>query len=400
MTHRARFEAMQWRRDDGIIAVRLQDGTVRGYPDLSFSETFSKQIVHAEYYWPRRTLVLSTDVSRIDLELGTVRNPSPLRGRPVVYLDQNHMSTLSKALRAPQRLSEREWWAAVRLISLAGEGKIVVPFSGAHMAETAAWTDDEARFHLATTILSVSRGWQLRDPLQVRHEELVSLLSSFAGRTAPVSTVITLEPNAAIAFRISPGSSGERSIDETPALLHIYQSTLWLNVAASIFFDETPMPKGPVDSWTERVQKFSNWMRDEAGRTKFQRRRSAAVFMFADEGNELARAALTAGLTPAEVSRWSHQTWLDDDRGLPVVSVFRSTMMDKLLSDHTWENNDLTDFIYLSTAVGHCDFVAGDRRTVSLLRQTTRRLGFGADLHSDLPSLVESLNRRLSQGAS
>ena len=399
MTSGPRFDAIQWRRDDGIVAVRLSDGTVRGFPEIGLSQSFSGRIVHAEYQWAKRELVLSTDDSRIDLELGTVRNPSPLRGRPVVYLDQNHMSTLSKALRAPERLNEHDWSAAIRLITLAGNSKIVLPFSGAHMSETAAWADDDARFHLATTILSVSRGWQLRDPLQVRHEELVSLLGVFEERSSPVDAVITLAPNAALASRLFPRTSSEQAIDKTPALLHIYQSTLWLNVAASIMLDESPMPKGRADGWAQRVQTFSNWIRDETKRTKLQRRRSAAAFMFADEGTELARAALTAGVTPQELSEWSRRTWLDEDRGLPGVSLFSSTMIDKLLTGHTWEGNDLTDLIYLSTAVGYSDLVAGDRRTVALLRQSTRRLGFGAEIHSDLPSLVRSLEMRLAKDA-
>jgi hypothetical protein len=204
VTPGAWFDAVQWRRDDGILAVRLRDGTVRGYRDPKFSVNVSRAINQIDYHWARRALILSTDDLRIDLELGSVRNPSPLRGRPVVYLDQNHMSTLSKALRAPQRLSEREWRAALRLITLAGEGKIIVPFSGAHLLETAAWTDNEARFHLATTILSVSRGWQLRDPLQVRQDELVALLSASVGRSVPLGPVTTLAPNAAIIARVPP----------------------------------------------------------------------------------------------------------------------------------------------------------------------------------------------------
>jgi hypothetical protein len=70
-------------------------------------------------------------------------------------------------------------------------------------------------------------------------------------------------------------------------------------------------------------------------------------------------------------------------------------MIDKLLTGHTWEGNDLTDLMYLSTAAGYCDFVAGDRRTIALLRQSKRRLGLGVELHSDLTSLVRSVDLRL-----
>ena len=398
MTQKARFDAIQWRRVDGLVAVRLGDGSVHGYADPGLANQFSALVVHAEYNWPHRSLALYTADTRIDLELGSARNPSPLRGRPVVYLDQNHMSTLSKALRDPKRLNERDWWAAVRLIALAGKSKIVVPFSGAHLSETAAWTNDVARFHLATTVLSVSRGWQLRDPLQVRQHELVSLLTASVGRSAVVSPVVTLEPNAAIASRVAPAQAHDHSINGSAALLHIYQSTLWLNVAASILLDEAPMPKEPVPGWTDRVQRFSDWIRDEADRSKHQRRRSAAVFMFADEGREVAQAAVTAVLTPEQMSRWSHKTWLDNDRGQPAVSIFRSAMIDKLLTGHTWEDNDLTDFTYLSVAAGYCDFVAGDRRTIALLRQSTRKLGFGAQLHTDLPSLVNALEEYIAGG--
>ena len=395
MTQRARFDAIQWRRDDDMVAVRLRDGTVRGYSGVGFSDNFSCRVTHAEYNWPHRTLVLSTADTRIEFEVGTVRNPNPLRGRPVVYLDQNHMSTLSKALRAPHRVSELEWSAAIRLITLAGQGKIVIPFSIAHLSETAAWTDDEARLHLATTVLSVSRGWQLRDPLQVRQDEFESLLDAAAGRVDSSREVVTLEPNAAMADRLPPAISGEPFINDVPALLHIYQSTLWLNVAAGLLLDEAPVPKAPLEGWTGRVQRFSNWMQNETNRTKIERRRSAAVFMFADESREVARAASNIGLTAEELSQWSRKTWLEHDRGQPAVSIFRSVMIDKLLTAHTWEGNDLTDFMYLSTAVGYCDFVAGDRRTIALLRQTTRRLGRGAELFSDLPSLVRSLDARL-----
>lgn|GEM_PF-1503896 len=391
------MDAMQWRRDDGMLAIRTRDGAVHGYPAPAELNAFSQRIDFAEFTVGKRELSIATDRGDlIQLDVGTHRNPSPRRNRLVVYLDQNHVSSLSKALRAPHRLrNEEEWKAALDLIRWAGTGKIIVPFSAAHMAETGAWPNKEARYHLATTILSVSRGWQLRDPLQQRHDELVSLLTESVDRETAVPDAVTLAPNAALASRIQPSQARDTNIDANPTIRHLYQSMVWLNVSVAVMLDEDSIPKTPADDWVKRVQRFTDWLQAEPERTKANRRKAAAAFMFSDESTELARAAADAGLAPSELSGWSRDSWLLDDRGRPGVSVFRSAMIDKIVSGHEWEPNDLVDLMYLSTAVGYCDFVAGDRRTAALLRQQTRRLGYGAELHSDLVGLVASVAKRL-----
>ena len=398
-THRRFMDAIQWRRDDGVLAIRTRDGAVHGYPAPAGLNAFSPRIDFAEFAVGKRELSIATDRGDlIQLDVGTYRNLSPRRNRLVVYLDQNHMSSLSKALRAPRRLrNEKEWKAALTLIRWAGSGEIIVPFSAAHMAETGAWPNEEARYHLATTILSVSRGWQLRDPLQQRHDELVSLLTESIDRATPIPDAVTLSPNAALASRLQPRLARDANIDANPTIRHLYQSMVWLNVSVAVMLDEDSIPTSPAMDWVERVQVFTDRLQAEPARTKANRRKAAAAFMFADESTELARAAVDAGLAPSELSGWGRESWLLNDRGRPGVSVFRSAMIDKILSGHKWEPNDLTDLIYLSTAVGYCDFVAGDRRTVALLRQQTRRLRYGAEVHSDLVGLVASVEKRLER---
>lgn len=72
--------------------------------------------------------------------------------------------------------------AARRLVELAEAGEILLPVSSANLVETGALYG-ERRVALAKTMLMVSRGWQMRNPLHVRFEEM---LDAVEGRP-PVS---------------------------------------------------------------------------------------------------------------------------------------------------------------------------------------------------------------------
>ncbi len=162
--------------------------------------------------WHRRLIFKFRDGYGFECELGTARVPSPIRGRPVVYLDQNQWSTLSKALFAPQRVPDSERLAAVRLLMMAEAGEVILPLSSAHLSETGAWSNDVGRAELARTLLAGSRGWQMRDALEVRAGEFRHCLAELAGiEVAPRAPVITLEPYAAL-------DSSVRGDDESASL--------------------------------------------------------------------------------------------------------------------------------------------------------------------------------------
>ncbi|MBH1936938.1 hypothetical protein I5Q34_22150 [Streptomyces sp. AV19] len=92
--------------------------------------------------------------------------------RFVVYLDQNKWRLVSDASRGQQSGTPEDRDAALRLVEWSAERKIILPASSGRYYETTKWSNAEGRYRLGLSILQLSRGWQLRDPLQVWRDEL------------------------------------------------------------------------------------------------------------------------------------------------------------------------------------------------------------------------------------
>jgi len=159
------IEAFQWRADDNLVALRFRSGLVRGFSgDASFA-AHAKDFAMVEVHpWRRNVFFKTTRGDGFSSTFGSRFNSSPVHDRPVVYLDQNQWSTLSKSVNAPWRVrSDDELQAAWRLIGMASTGKVILPLSAAHLGETGSWGNDDGRYELAVTIMSCSGGWQMRD---------------------------------------------------------------------------------------------------------------------------------------------------------------------------------------------------------------------------------------------
>ncbi|QWS33042.1 hypothetical protein [Curtobacterium aetherium] len=390
------IEAFQWRADDNMVALRFRSGVVRGFSGDALHAIHAKDFAMVEVYpWRRSVFFKTTRGDGFSSRFGSRFNSSPLRDRPVVYLDQNQWSTLSKSVHAPWRVqSDDELKAAWRLIGLASSGRVVLPLSAAHLGETGSFGNDEGRYELAVAILSCSGGWQMRDPLQVRAAEFRQVLARSSGKPAAlVPDVFTLEPYAALDPATREGSSPRKDHAELPAeWTYAYTASLSSMVYASMMLDQQATPRGDMTGWVQRVQEFSTWLSGETNRTKQQRRRAAEVFMFSDATREIARASFDAGLSLSEMSAWTQSTWHLPELGAPAISLFRATMIDKLLGSGRWEGNDLTDLFYLCTAAGYADHVVGERRTIGLLEQSVRRLHAPVKLHRTLASVVDALS--------
>jgi hypothetical protein len=110
--------------------------------------------------------------------------------RPVVYLDQCHLITLARQLWAPEKVLDRERAAALELIEMARARKVILPISSANLTEMTP-ADGAFRRNLGLTMLELSRGWQMRNPVHVRGAELRAL---FAGERPVAMDVFTLAP--------------------------------------------------------------------------------------------------------------------------------------------------------------------------------------------------------------
>lgn len=89
-------------------------------------------------------------------------------------------------------MREGEAEAALRLAELVADRRILLPVSAGHLVETTPLYG-APRVALASTVLSLGRGWQMRNPLHVRVEEMLH-------------AVLGVEPVAAEVF--APGADG------------------------------------------------------------------------------------------------------------------------------------------------------------------------------------------------
>jgi hypothetical protein len=120
-----------------------------------------------------------------------------LAGRLVVYLDQNQWSLIDNTRHDAARDGDNNHEAVRQLTEWVKQRRIVLPASSGHYYETTKRFDTGKRYRLGLTILQLSRGWQMRDPLQVRRDELQrafrSRLTQAVG--ARDTDVFTLAPN-------------------------------------------------------------------------------------------------------------------------------------------------------------------------------------------------------------
>ncbi len=132
----------------GTAAITWETGEVtRG--DLAgpgFSD--SSAIARSTHLLALNLLHLETvHGDHIAVQLPTPYRLAPVGGRPTIYLDQNHWSTLTNTIYAPNRVRDRaELAAATSLIDAAIAQQVILPMSSAHMSETCQQVEPEERY--------------------------------------------------------------------------------------------------------------------------------------------------------------------------------------------------------------------------------------------------------------
>ncbi len=350
----------------------------------------SSSLVSVIFEFPVRSVTFVTrQGDRIETELPDINDLAPLRGRPVVYLDQNHWSAMAKAIHEPERVPQEERSAAEELAKLAQQRRVIIPLSSGHVGETGQWRDNARRYRLALTMLDLSRGWQLCDVDVLRRAELQRSLTGALGYSSPPAPApITLEPGAMFARhfeRHQPGGDLDEELAFATAAL------TETSVIFDVMLQDVPISLAAVPGWAEAMQRITRELASEAPDAR--RRRTMTLEAFRqDLPHELAYAAAGLDIAPEDVGRWLADLNEEQILSMPSLAIYRELLHEKLSDPGTvWKQNDLTDMMYLSCGAAYANHVVGDRQLTSDLRCGLERLGRRVNVYRRLADLIQVL---------
>jgi hypothetical protein len=386
------------RETSSVVLVR-SDGKEACFP-LESAPFADSSVLSRLNYSPAMDSLLA--VTRADdnilFELPKQGGAGQLAGRLVVYLDQNHWSAVAKAS-DDLGVGDKDREAARQFAEWVQQRQIILPASSGHYYETTKKFDTGTRYHLGLTILQLSRGWQMRDPLQVRRNELYNAFRRrFAEGTAVRhSPVFTLNPSV-----VHGPWRGEKSYMSPPDFSSdaVFQHEALTSATAliDVMLDTERCEPGPDAGWTQANQQFSDWL-DSEPRNPQQKRKSIDGLLLTDLSKQIAEEAHSAGMTIEQVRHWIPKQATDDIRQLPATGIFREMLHDRHLNKGTvWKLNDLTDMVYLSCAVGYADFVVCEHHMASVLTQGLRCLGGHCTCSADSRTPCQQ-SKPLSQSA-
>lgn len=390
------------RETSSIVFTRSDDKEAR-FPlaPSPFAETSALSRLH---HTPSFEHLLATTRAGDDIafELPKPDSREQLAGRLVVYLDQNQWSAVDNARRYPAKVADEDRNAARQLVEWVQQHKIVLPASSGHYYETTKRFDQEKRYGLGLTVLQLSRGWQMRDPVQVRRDELHDeFRRRFAGQPGSRNAaVFTLMPDVLHGPWRSEGTYTPPA-DFPPDMAFQLQALTSATALIDVMLDAERIEPGPDTGWTLVNQQFSDWLDGEEDRTPQQKRKSIDALLLSDLQTEIAEEAYAAGATLEQFQHWLSDQSMQDLGQLPATGVFREMLHERHLNKKTaWKRNDLTDMVYLSCAAGYADVVVCERHMANVLTQGLKRLEHPTLVFRRLRDAVPVISERLGSSAS
>ncbi|WP_460580093.1 hypothetical protein [Humibacter ginsengisoli] len=363
-----------------------QDGQERSMPIPDDDPILNEGLKWSCFDWEKWWVISCTDRDDLVIFEGyRPDNPAPFNGRPSVYLDQNHWSTLAQAQFSPERvIRPGELEAARRLIALAEDGGVVLPLSSATLVETTRLGNDR-RYEVGVAVARLAAGWQMRHPLEVRLVEFAGLFSrrfKIAPPAISALPVVSLEPYSAL--QMEP-----RSYALSPDSGLLLQMLTGASVTLATLIDADPIPSAVPDDWVKLNQSFAQEL---ALKPRRERRALAWAAAWLDNSESINQALSVLEL-PREVLASIATRAIPEVLGtLPMVNRFSELMIRRHLNpNRRWRPNDLTDMMYLACADAYCDYVVAERSTGSQLQEIDRAAGQPGRVHVSIASLVRQL---------
>lgn len=331
------------------------------------------------------TLPMGEEVA---LEMVGPGMPWPTPPRPVVYLDQLHWITLAQSVWTPEKLEAPDRAAAERLIELARERAICLPFSAGNLTEMTQMNGRRRR-HLATLILELSRGWQMRSPIAVRGEELGAVLR---GQDPRLTDVFTLRTGEIFAQGLK---SVEAPHDFPPEWQHWFRNLTAVSAMVAAMIDDEALSTeegiAMAGKWAAGHHDLALRLRQDKSSPTRVRAASLAKLTF-DLASEIAPVAEAAGLNPGQLAEWCERDFEGDLARMPYLGRQHELIRQRLSNaDDHWEANDLTDINYLSCAAAYADLMVGEKKTTEYLKRARNGVPDGAFLCRRLSEAVAHL---------
>ena len=311
----------------------------------------------------------------------------PAPGRPVVYLDQRHWITLAQRLHNPDAIAQADHRPAERLIELSRSKMLVLPLSSANLWEIAP--TGRHRRDVALTMVELSRGWQMRDPVSVRGQELRRAMAGDS--PARAEGVVTLKPGAI--FNDDYPALEDAGVPDDWRMLFERVTTSQASVAA-LLQDQPPEEaekrRSIAAAWAEPFHRVAIHMRD-AKTPREHKRINALGSLIGDLRTELAEAAHAVGMGEERFAAWLGDEFDEAVETMPYVRTLREVFSLRLSNaDDHWTGNDLADSQFLCCAAAYADFVAAENKFGDHLRRTQRRYPDNAVTVTTLAGLVQA----------
>jgi hypothetical protein len=221
---------------------------------------------------------------------------------------------LARHRHARDKLDDATAAAATALVQLAEQQRILLPLSAGHLTEM-AHLEGRWREHLGLTIMGLSRGWQMRNPVAVRAAEFVLAMRGEAPRPPGA---FTLQPEVLFA-----GSAPSGPATHLPSPFDdLLPRLTWASAVYAAVLDDEPvdMREGhaAAERWAADFPRLARYMRDHNTSAEHARINTRAR-LIADLGNETAVAAKSAGQSGEQYGDWLHNTLPEQLREMPYV---------------------------------------------------------------------------------
>ncbi|MFE5841117.1 hypothetical protein ACFQ7N_05635 [Streptomyces niveus] len=300
----------------------------------------------------------------MEIDMPTPGQRPPIDGRPVVYLDQCHWSAISNHQYRPEVIPERDRAAADKIISMALNEEIVVPFSAGHFLETSA-LHGVKRVNLASTIIRLSRGWRMRHPVRVRMSEVREVLAAKVGgdRIPEEGQVFTLDATALMQER--PDSSSVPG--DLAGLGSVIEQLSTTQAQYDVLLDPDRVESNRGSEWEDHLRGIS---RDAEWRdfSKDRRRKASGGLALVDVAHEVMQIAAAAQIDTT-IERLT-EVLVDSIPEMPFLGLYADVLNSRLSKfEAKWEASDLVDMLFLTSAAAYADVVVGEKVATNYLNE-------------------------------